>query len=84
MPQGEDLTLMLVGLGFVILGVLGIILGRREDKAYFDSLTSRPDLREFMSHWPPRPQPGALKIGGWIAVALGVVLLLVGIVSWIV
>jgi hypothetical protein len=28
------------------------------------------------------PQPGALKIGGWIAIAVGVILLAVGIILW--
>ena len=80
MPQGEFFILMCVGVGFIILGIIGIIWGRHEEKSYFDTLAERPDLREFMAHWPERPQPGALRIGGWIAIAAGLLMLIAGIV----
>jgi len=78
MPQDY---IVLVGVGglFVILGLATVIWGKREEKSYFNSLSTRAgDTREFLEHWPRRPQPGALKIGGWIAVAIGVVMLLTG------
>ena len=65
---------------FIILGLGVLFWGRREEKAYYESLTSRSDLREFFSRWPKRPEPGSLKIGGWIGVAVGVVLVIVGAV----
>ena len=80
MPEGNHLILMCVGAGFIILGIIGIIWGRHEEKTYFDTLAERRDMREFMSHWPERPQPGALRIGGWIAIALGLVMLIAGII----
>lgn len=83
MPQGDWLILMSVGGGFIILGLIGIMWGRHEEKSYFDSLAARPDLREFMNHWPERPQTGALRTGGWIAMALGLVLLVIGIILWL-
>lgn len=83
MPHGDSLILMYVGVGFMILGLVGIIWGRHEEKSYFESLTSRPDLREFMAHWPERPQPGAIKIGGWIAIAIGLIMLILGIILWL-
>lgn len=83
MPHGEYLTLMGVGLGFIIIGVVGILWGRYEEKSYFRTLADRSDLREFMSHWPERPQPKALKIGGWIAIAVGVPVLVTGLVRWL-
>jgi hypothetical protein len=73
--------LILIGLGglFIILGVVGIGWGRKEERVYFEALAKRRgDVREFMEHWPPRHQPGALKLGGWIAIALGVALLVTG------
>ena len=77
---------ILMGVGglFIVLGLAMIIWGRREEKSYFDSLSTRAgDTREFLEHWPQRPQPGALKIGGWIAIAIGVVMLAVGVALWL-
>ena len=77
-------VLMGVGGLFIILGLATVIWGKREEKSYYNSLSTRPgDLREFVKHWPQRPQPGALKIGGWIAIAIGVVMLATGVALWL-
>lgn len=78
MPRYDCFILMGLGGLFILLGLAGIIWGRREEKSYYDSLSTRPDVREFLEHWPQRPEPGALKIGGWIAMALGLLMLAVG------
>jgi hypothetical protein len=83
MSQGDYFIMMGVGGGFLILGLIGILWGRHEAKSYFDAMAERSDLREFMAHWPERPQLGALRIGGWIAIAVGFLLLIVGIVLWL-
>ncbi len=83
MPHGDWFILMGVGGGFIVLGLIGLFWGRHEEKSYFEALANRPDLREFVSHWPERPQPGALRTGGWIAVILGVLMLVVGIIFWL-
>ena len=84
MPPGDYLILMYVGGGFIILGLAGIFWGRHEEKAYFDSLAARDnDLREFMAHWPQRPQPGAWKVGGWIAASIGLLMLVIGSIFWL-
>ncbi len=73
--------LILIGAGglFLIIGILVYVWGKREEERYYSTLAKRPgDTREFMERWPPRPQPGALKIGGVIAIALGAVLLVAG------
>ncbi len=71
-----------VGGLFILLGLAAILWGRREEKSYDHSLSTRADLREFMEHWPSRPQPGSLKVGGWIAVIVGlVVLVLCGVLA---
>ncbi len=78
--------LILVGLGglFILLGVAGIMWGGKEENAYYEALAKRRgDVREFIEHWPPRHQPWAMKLGGWIALALGVVLLITGGISWL-
>ena len=78
---------ILMGVGglFIILGLATVLWGEREGKSYYDSISTRPgDTREFLEHWPKRPQPGALRIGGWIALAIGVVTLVTGVVFWLV
>ncbi|MBI2979534.1 MAG: hypothetical protein HYY41_01710 [Chloroflexi bacterium] len=80
MPQQDWLVLMGMGGGFILLGLIAIIWGGREEKGYYNSLSGHKDVREFMEHWPPRPQFGALKIGGRIAIIIGVLLLATGII----
>ncbi len=69
---------IVIGVVFIVLGLGVIIWGKREEKSYYDSLVTRTDLREFFEHWPRRPEPGSLKIGGWIAVSVGLVMVLIG------
>jgi hypothetical protein len=83
MPQHDWLALMGMGGFFILLGLGLIIWGRSEEKSYYDSLSTHPDKREFVEHWPQRPQFGALKIGGRIALAIGVLLLIMGGVLWL-
>ena len=78
MPEQDWLILIGIGAFFILLGLGGIIWGKSEEKGYYDSLTTRPDSREFLNHWPKRPQFGALKTGGWIAIAIGVVMAVMG------
>lgn len=73
--------LILIGVGglFLVIGILMYTWGKREEERYYSEVAKRPgDTREFMERWPPRQQPGALKIGGVIAIALGAVLLVTG------
>ena len=71
-------VLVWMGIAFVIIGVAAFIWGRKEEKGYYDSITDRTDVREFMNHWPQHPQFGALKVGGWISTSLGVLMLVAG------
>jgi hypothetical protein len=80
--EGEWWILAVVGAVFIVLGVIGILWGRYEQKKLDEALTTHVDVREFVSHWPERPQPEALKIGGWIAFALGILLMIIGLVIW--
>ncbi len=69
---------VIIGGVVIVLGLASLIWGKLEEKKYYDALVTREDLREFFSHWPMRPEPGALKLGGWIAIAVGAVIALVG------
>ena len=78
MPERDCFILMGMGGLFVILGIAAIIWGKREGKSYYNSISTRHDVREFLEHEPERPEPGALKIGGWIAMAIGLLMLVMG------
>lgn len=82
MDQGEWYILAITGGVFIFLGVASLLLGIREEKKLFEALAAKPDLREFSLKHVESPQPGALKIGGWIAIALGVIVLVVGLIMW--
>ena len=78
MPHQDWFILMLMGGLFVLLGLGAIFWGRAEEKRYFDSMSRRSDVREYLERWPQRPEPGALKVGGWIAITLGLFMLALG------
>ncbi len=79
---GEWAVLAIVGAVFIVLGIASFLWGRHEQKVLDEALTTHVDVREFISHWPERPQPGALKIGGAICVALGIVMVVIGLILW--
>lgn len=83
MPQRDWFILMGMGGLFILLGLAAIIWGRSEEKNYYNSLSTRSDTREFLEHWPHWPQFGALKIGGRIAIAIGVLMLVMGSAFWL-
>ena len=83
MAQSGLIILMVMGGLFILLGLGAMIWDKREAKGYYDSISGRPDSREFLEHWPQRPQFGALKIGGWIAIAIGVIMLVIGVAFWL-
>jgi len=84
MTQEDYFILMGVGGLFLVLGIVAFVWGKREEKGYFDTIaTYTRDLREFMNHWPQRPQPGALKVGGWVAITIGLLVLATGVALWL-
>jgi len=78
MPQGDWFIPMAVGGFFVLFGLVMIFWGRGEEKSYYDAFTTRTDVREYLEHWPEHPEPGALKLGGWVAIIVGVFMLALG------
>ncbi len=72
---GQGAIILIVGLLFLVAGVVMILSGVGEERYYYDRLSRKRDLREFITHNPERPEPGSLKIGGWICIAVGVLIL---------
>jgi hypothetical protein len=81
--SGEYLIPIGIGGFFAIIGIILILLGRGEEHRYYDSLAQRPDAREFLERWPARPRLGGLKIGGWIALGIGLMLVIMGGAFWL-
>ena len=77
--------LILMGLGglFVILGIGSMFWGKGEWKSYYNNISTRADVREYLEREPERPEPGALKIGGWIFIAVGLLMIVMGVAFWL-
>jgi len=78
MPQNDLIILMIIGGVFILLGMGALFWGKSEEKRYFETISSRQDTREFLEGWPRRPQFGSLQTGGWIAITIGIIMLVVG------
>jgi hypothetical protein len=76
MSQHDWLVLMGMGGLFILLGLLAILWSKHEQGVYDNALLGRMDKREFFDHWPPRPEPGSAKVGGWIAIILGLIVII--------
>jgi hypothetical protein len=83
MSDSSIFTLMGVGGLFILLGIGAIFWGRSEEKGYYNAMSTRRDIREYLDHWPRRPQFGALQTGGWIAIALGLIMIITGGAFWL-
>ena len=77
MERSDLIIVVIIGGIFLILGVIGILFGRKEEGAYYSTVSERIDVREFLERLPGRPEPGALRTGGKICFAVGIVVLLV-------
>jgi hypothetical protein len=73
---------VIAGVIFFVLGAIGLWWGYREEKRIFDALSQKHDLREFSQRRSDGPQSGALKTGGWLLLALGLLLAVAGIIFW--
>jgi len=78
MTASDLQALFVLGAVFSAFGLISVVLYRREFRRYDDVLVQRPDVREFLTHWPSRPWLEAWRIGSWLALILGVVALIVG------
>jgi hypothetical protein len=68
---------------FIIIGVVFYIWGKYEEEKYFNTIVHRFDVREYLEHLPFRPEPGALRTGGIIALILGTIMLIGAGIIWL-
>ena len=80
MTQSDASSLLVMGGIFFFLGIAAVVWDRLEKKGYFKAISTHEDIREFLSGWPPRAEIGAIRVGGWIAIVLG--LIVAGIAVW--
>lgn len=83
MPQTDLVIPMVMGGLFILLGLGVVFWDRREQKSYYDAISTRGDVREYMEHSPQRPELGALKIGGIIAIIVGLLLVIMSGAFWL-
>jgi hypothetical protein len=78
MSNSDSYIIMVIGGFFLILSLLSFLWARSEERRMNYGLSGRRDLREFITRWPMRVEPGALRLGGWIFIATGLVLIILG------
>ncbi len=78
MPNLDSFIVMGIGGFFLLLSTIAFLWAKSEERGLNYGLSQRPDLREFLTRWPPRVEPGALRVGGWIFIAVGLVLIILG------
>ncbi|MBI4267540.1 MAG: hypothetical protein HY662_02000 [Chloroflexi bacterium] len=83
MPNIDRMALLWMGGIFILLGIIAFIWGKIEEKNYYNAISTRNDAREFLEHWPFRPQFGALKIGGIIAGIIGLLMVIISFILWL-
>jgi hypothetical protein len=79
MNHSELITTTIIGGAFVILGFIAFLWSRREEGAWYTSISKKTDVREFLERNPGRQEPNALRTGGKICIAVGIVILLIAL-----
>jgi hypothetical protein len=72
---------VILGMGgfFVFLGIVFILWNKREKQRYYNSiLLTRRDIKETITHEHERFWLHAWRIGGWISLIVGIILLIIG------
>lgn len=75
----QAIIAVIMGVVFIVLGIGARRWGKTEEKHYYDKIvTRRRDVREYLDRTPIRPEARALVAGGWIAIIVGIFLLILG------
>jgi hypothetical protein len=79
----DYIPLMIIGAVFLIIGILLLFLGVREEKDYYQTISNRIDVRKYLERKSDSIQSWGLKVGGIMAVVIGLVLLVMWLIFWI-
>jgi 3-deoxy-D-manno-octulosonic-acid transferase len=83
MLQGNYQVVLGLGAFFILLGIVFILWNRREKNKYYNSiLLTRRDIQETITREHERFWLHAWRIGGWISLIVGMVLLIMGGILW--
>ena len=80
MPLATWQVVLFMGLFFLLLGIVAILWNRREQEGYYDSISAKRDVKEFLTHEPNRSWLGAWLIGGKLFIIIGIALIIVSII----
>jgi hypothetical protein len=72
---------VILGMGgfFVFLGIIFILWNRKEKQKYYNSiLLTQRDIKETITREHERFWLHAWRIGGWISLIVGIILLIIG------
>jgi hypothetical protein len=83
MLEGSYQVTLILGGVFVLLGIIFVLWNRSEKNRYYNSiLLTRRDIKETITREHERFWLQAWRIGGWISLTVGIVLLIIGVVLW--
>jgi len=69
-----------MGIFFILLGIVSVLWSRREQTWYYDSISTRRDVKEYLTREPQQLWLSAWRIGGRLSLVIGIVLVIISIV----
>jgi len=78
MSHQDIIIVAIIGAVFIVLGFVGFLWGRREEGSLWSSATKKIDVREFVER-TGYTEPNALRTGGKICMAIGILILLIAL-----
>jgi hypothetical protein len=79
----DYVPLMIIGAVFMVAGIILLVLGIREEKDYCRTVSNQVDVRKYLEHKSDSIQAWGFKVGGIVAIVIGLFLLVMGLVIWI-
>ena len=73
-------AVLYMGMFFILLGILSVLWNRREQIRYYDSISNKRDVKEFLTREPAHLWLSAWRIGGKLSLIIGIVLVIVGFI----